>query len=169
MSGKLRVLILCTGNSARSQMAEGWLNALGGDRFQAFSAGSDPAGTVHPLAIRAMAEVGIDIRHHRSKSMFEFIDQPFDYVITVCAPAAEACPVFPGPARRLHWPLDDPVEDPPLKGISDLQGAEATGGEEERLAVFRRVRDEIRARLESFVASPDLAHSAQQESFSGSL
>lgn len=135
---KVRVLILCTGNSARSQMAEGWLNHLAGDRFQAFSAGSQPAGYVHLLAIRVMAEVGIDISQHRSKSMNEFLGQPFDYVITVCAPAAEACPVYPGPARRLHWPFDDP--------------AEASGSEEERLAVFRRVRDAIRARLEAFIA-----------------
>ncbi len=138
MADKIRVLILCTGNSARSHMAEGWLNALAGDRFQAFSAGSVPAGYVHPLAIRAMAEVGIDISRGHSKSMNEFLGQPFDYVITVCAPAAEACPVYPGPARRLHWPLDNP--------------AEATGSAEERLAVFRRVRDEIRARLEAFVS-----------------
>lgn len=140
---KVRVLILCTGNSARSQMAEGWLNALAGDRFQAFSAGSAPAGYVHPLAIQAMAEVGVDISHHRSKSMYEFLGQPFDYVITVCAPAAEACPVYPGPARRLHWPFDDP--------------AEARGSQEKRLNVFRRIRDEIRARLEVFVAETQRA------------
>jgi len=137
LAEKIRVLILCTGNSARSQMAEGWLNHLAGDRFQAFSAGSAPVGYVHPLAIRVMAEAGVDISHGRSKSMNEFLDQPFDYVITVCAPAAEACPVYPGSARRLHRPIDDP--------------AEATGSEEERLAAFRRVRDEIRAQLETFI------------------
>jgi arsenate reductase len=144
---KLRVLILCTGNSARSQMAEGWLNALGGDRFQAFSAGSAPAGSVHPLAIHAMAEAGVDISRHRSKSMFTFLDQPFDYVITVCAPAAEACPIYPGPARRLHWPLDDP--------------AAATGSEEERMAEFRRVRDEIHAQLVAFME--ETAHAKEHQ------
>lgn len=133
----MRVLILCTGNSCRSQMAEGLLRKLGGDRFEVYSAGSDPAGYVHPLAIKVMAEIGVDISRHRSKPMHQFIDEAFDYVITVCDAAAEACPVFPGPARRLHWPFDDP--------------AKAEGTEEQRLAVFRRVRDEIQSRLEAFV------------------
>ncbi len=130
-----RVLVLCTGNSCRSQMAEGWLRALYGSHIEAFSAGSSPAGYVHPLAIRAMAEAGVDISGGRSKSMQEFITQPFDTVITVCDPAREACPVFPGRAERLHQTFDDP--------------AEAIGSEEEQMAEFRRVRDEIRAWIET--------------------
>ncbi|RME43594.1 MAG: arsenate reductase ArsC [Chloroflexi bacterium] len=133
-----RVLVLCTGNSCRSQMAEGLIRHLGGDRFEVYSAGSNPAGYVHPLAVQVMAEIGIDISRHRSKHMNQFIDEPFDYVITVCDAAAEACPVFPGPAQRLHWPFDDP--------------AKAEGSEGQRLAVFRRVRDEIRDQVEAFVA-----------------
>jgi arsenate reductase len=130
-----RVLVLCTGNSCRSQMAEGWLRARFGDRIEAFSAGSNPSGHVHPLAIRVMAEAGIDIGGGRSKHVGEFLGQPFDTVITACDPAKEACPVFPGRAERLHQTFDDP--------------AEATGSEAERLAVFRRVRDEIRDWLDA--------------------
>ncbi len=132
---KQRVLVLCTGNSCRSQMAEGWLRARFGDRIEAFSAGSQPSGYVHPLAIRVMAEAGIDISGGRSKHVGEFLGQPFDTVITVCDPAKEACPVFPGRAERLHRTFDDP--------------AAATGSEAERLAVFRRVRDEIRDWLDA--------------------
>jgi arsenate reductase len=119
-------------------MAEGLLRQLGGDRFEVYSAGSDPAGYVHPVAIKVMAEIGIDISRHRSKHMNQFIDEPFDYVITVCDAAAEACPLFPGPAQRLHWPFDDP--------------AKAEGSEDQRLPVFRRVRDEIRDQVKVFVA-----------------
>lgn len=133
----MRVLILCTGNSCRSQMAEALLRQLGGDRFEVCSAGSDPAGYVHPMAVQVMAEIGIDISHHRSKEMSQFIGQSLDYVITVCDDAAEACPVFPGPAKRIHWPFDDP--------------AQAEGDEEQCKAAFRRVRDEIRDQLEDFV------------------
>lgn len=137
MNEKKRVLILCTGNSARSQMAEGLLRHDGGDRFEVESAGTI-SSFVRPQAIRAMQEIGIDISGHRSKALDEFLDQPFDYVITVCDNAKESCPVFPGKADRIHWSFDDP--------------AEAEDDEEAKLAVFRRVRDEIRARLREFIA-----------------
>ena len=133
-----RVLFVCTHNSARSQMAEGLLRHHGGDRFQAFSAGTEP-GSVHPLAIRAMAEIGIDAGGQHSKSVDEFTGQAFDCVITVCDQAREACPVFPGAARQLHWSLEDP--------------SQARGSEEERLAAFRQVRDEIAARIEQFLTA----------------
>src|SRR6185503_2426794 len=105
---KQHVLILCTGNSARSQMAEGLLRALSGDQFVVSSAGSKPS-VVHPLAIAVMDERGIDIRSHHSKHLNEYLDQPFDYVITVCDQAAETCPLFPGPAQRIHWSFPDPA------------------------------------------------------------
>jgi arsenate reductase len=124
---KQRVLVLCTGNSARSQLAEGLLRARAGDRFDVCSAGSQPTGRVLPGAIQVLAEIGIDISGARSKSMMEFIGQPFDYVLTVCDRAAEACPIFPGPAERHHRDFTDPAKYP----------------EDEQLAVFRRVRDEI--------------------------
>lgn len=134
---KPAVLILCTGNSCRSHLAEGLLRSLAGDLFEVHSAGSKPAGYVHPLAIRAMTECGIDISQHRSKHMNEFLDTPIETVITVCGNADQACPVFPGQVNRHHWPFDDP--------------AHATGTEQEKLAVFRRVRDEIRRTLEAYV------------------
>jgi arsenate reductase len=127
---KQQVLVLCTGNSCRSQMAEGWINTLYGDRAAAVSAGSQPSGYVHPQAVAAMAEVGIDISEGRSKHLNEFLDRAFDLVLTVCDSAAEACPVFPGPARRVHRDFYDP--------------AQATGTDAEVQATFRRVRDEIR-------------------------
>ncbi|MFM1767837.1 MAG: hypothetical protein RJA22_366 [Verrucomicrobiota bacterium] len=130
------VLILCTGNSCRSHLAEGLLRAAAGDLLDVRSAGSKPAGYVHPLAIRAMAEVGIDISGHHSKSMNEFLQAPVETVITVCGNADQACPVFPGQRNRHHWPFDDP--------------AHATGTEEEQLRVFRRVRDEIRRVFEAY-------------------
>lgn len=133
----LRVLILCTGNSARSQMAEGILRHDGGDRFEVHSAGVKP-GNVRPEAIQAMCEIGIDISGHRSKSVDEFIGQQFDYVITVCDNAKETCPIFPGKARRIHQSF----EDPPRPG-------EKTA--EETLAVFQRVRDEIREWMKAFI------------------
>ncbi len=123
------VLVLCTGNSCRSHLAEGILRAAAGDAFEVASAGSKPAGHVHPLAIRVMHEIGIDISGHRSKHLSEFLSQPVHTVITVCGNADQACPIFPGQVNRHHWPFDDP--------------AHATGTEEEQLAVFRRVRDEI--------------------------
>lgn len=117
-------------------MAEGLLHKLGGDAFEAFSAGSKPAGYVHPLAIKAMGEIGIDISQHRSKSLDEFAGQQFDHVITVCDNAREVCPVFPGAANRIHWSFDDP--------------ANAQGSDEEKMKVFRRVRDEIQNRIRLF-------------------
>ena len=139
MSDTRRVLILCTGNSARSQMAEGLLRHDGGARFEVHSAGTHP-GQVRAEAVAVMREVGIDISAHRSKSVDEFAGQPFDYVITVCDAAREQCPVFPAATRRVHWSFDDP--------------AAATGDEAARRAVFRRVRDEIRARLRAFITVP---------------
>lgn len=138
MEQPTRVLILCTGNSARSQMAEGLLRHDGGDRFEVFSAGTKPS-RVRPEAIEVMRELGIDISGHRSKSVDEFSGQEFDYVITVCDNANESCPVFPGRTRRVHWRFEDPAE---------VKGDEAT-----RVAVFRRVRDEIRERLAGFIGS----------------
>ena len=137
MTDKKRVLILCTGNSARSQMAEGLLGHIAGDRFEVHSAGTI-ATFVRPQAIKAMQETGIDISSHRSKSVDEFAGQDFDYVITVCDNANQNCPVFPGKTRRIRWSFDDP--------------AEAKGSDDDVLAVFRRVRDEIRQRLETFAA-----------------
>jgi len=135
-----RVLFVCTGNSARSQMAEGLLRHEAGDRFDVFSAGTHPT-QVRPEAVAAMHEIGIDITRHRSKSIDEFAGQEFDYVITVCDHANQTCPVFPGHARRLHWSFEDP--------------AAAPGSEEQRKAVFRRVRDEIRARIVQFASSAE--------------
>ncbi len=123
------ILILCTGNSCRSHFAEGILRRALGDDWEVASAGSKPAGYVHPLAIRAMAELGVDISAHRSKHLDEFLTRPVETVITVCGNADQACPMFPGQVNRHHWGFDDP--------------AHATGTEEEQLAVFRRVRDEI--------------------------
>ncbi len=136
MTDMKRVLILCTGNVARSQMAEGLLRHLGGDRFEVSSAGLSPS-YVRPHAIKVMGELGIDISHHRSKSMNEFLDTPFDYVITVCDHASRHCPVFPGPAKRIHWSIADPV---------------APGGEDAQLEAFRRARDDMRARIQNFIA-----------------
>jgi arsenate reductase len=138
MTDRKRVLILCTGNSARSQMAEGLLRHIAGDRFDVHSAGTI-ASFVRPQAIEAMREIDIDISSHRSKSVDEFAGQSFDYVITVCDNAKQNCPVFPGKTERIHWSFDDP--------------AEATGNEDEVMNVFRRVRDEIRLELEDFAAA----------------
>jgi arsenate reductase len=134
MSDKRRVLILCTGNSARSQMAEGLLRHDAGDKFEVASAGVAPSH-IRPEAVEAMREVGIDISGHRSKSVDEFQGQEFDYVITVCDNANEQCPIFPGNTERIHWSFEDP--------------ASVQGDKERRLAVFRRVRDEIRQRLQT--------------------
>jgi len=127
-----RVLFLCTHNSARSQMAEGFLRAMAGDRFGAGSAGTEKT-SVNPLAIRAMAEIGIDLGGHTSKLYADVASGPWDYLITVCDDANERCPWVPGSVKRLHWSFPDP--------------SRATGSEEERLAVFRRVRDQIQERL----------------------
>jgi arsenate reductase len=137
-TNKKRVLILCTGNSARSQMAEGLLRHDGGEAFEAYSAGVKPS-RVRPEAIQAMKEIGIDISGHRSKSVDEFTGQEFDYVITVCDNAKETCPIFPGRTERIH----ESFEDPPPPGA---------GSNDETLAVFRRVRDQIREWLQSFIA-----------------
>jgi arsenate reductase len=131
---KQRVLFICTHNSARSQMAEGLLRHLAGDRFEAFSAGTE-ATLVRPLAIKAMAEIGIDISEQQSKTLDRYLTQPFSMVITVCDTAAETCPIFPGAAQRRHWSLPDP--------------SKATGSEAEQLATYQRVRDELRARIEN--------------------
>jgi arsenate reductase len=137
---KPKVLFLCTHNSARSQMAEGLLRHLAGNHFEVISAGTE-ATHVRPLAIRAMDELGIDISGQESKTLDRYLGDTFDYVITVCDDANEACPVFPGARRRLHWSFEDP--------------AQATGSEEERLRVFRLVRDEIKERIEGELLTED--------------
>ena len=129
-SAKPTVLILCTGNSCRSHLAEGILRAAAGDFLDVQSAGSKPAGYVHPLAVVVMREIGLDISAHTSKHMNQFLAQPVETVITVCGNADQACPLYPGQMNRHHWPFEDP--------------AHATGTDVEKLAVFRRVRDEIR-------------------------
>ena len=134
--GKQRVLFLCTHNSARSQMAEGLLRSMAGDRFEVQSAGTEKI-SVNLLAIRAMAERGIDISGHASKVFVGLMQEPWDYLITVCDDANERCPFVPGTKKRLHWPLGDP--------------SRATGSEEDRLVVFRRVCDEIEVRLSQWL------------------
>jgi arsenate reductase (thioredoxin) len=133
-----RVLFLCTGNSARSQLAEAMLRVLGGPAFEVASAGTHPAG-VHPLTIHVLAEVGIDITHARSKHLDEFVDDTWDDVITVCDAAAEACPVFPGATSRQHWSFPDPAT---------VQGSVA-----DQLAAFRLARDAVRARVAAFTVA----------------
>jgi len=133
------VLILCTGNSCRSHMAEGVLRQVAGDVLNVQSAGSNPAGFVHPLAIQVMAEIGLDLSGHRSKHLNEFLTQPVETVITVCDNANQACPVFPGQVNRHHWAFDDP--------------AHAPGTEADQFPVFRRVRDEIRRVFEAYGVS----------------
>jgi arsenate reductase (thioredoxin) len=134
-----KILFLCTGNSCRSQMAEAVLNRIGAGRFEAVSAGSKPAGCVHPLALRLIEELGCPVDGLRSKSVDEFRGARFDAVITVCDRAKEACPVFPG-AETIHWSFEDP--------------ADAAGTDEEKLAVFRRIFDEIQRRLRLYIALP---------------
>ena len=136
MNSKPCVLILCTGNSCRSHMAEGILRAAAGDMLDVCSAGSDPAGYVHPKAIAALAEIGIDISGHTSKHMNNFLGGEVETVITVCGNADQACPVFPGQVNHHHWPFDDP--------------AKATGTDKEITAEFRRVRDEIRQVFQAY-------------------
>ena len=138
-SAPWRVLFLCTHNSSRSQIAEGYLRALGGSSYAAFNAGTRP-GTIHPLAIRAMSEVGIDINEaagYHSKGLNAWAGQAFDLVVTVCDSAAEECPYFPGARRQEHWSFPDP--------------SAVTGSDEERLDAFRRVRDAIGARIAAFL------------------
>jgi arsenate reductase (thioredoxin) len=138
MNDKPKILILCTGNSCRSQMAEGILRAAAGDLVEVYSAGSKPAGYVHPKAIQVLREIGIDISGHASKHLDDFLDRKITTVITVCGNADRACPMFPGQVNRYHWGFDDP--------------AHATGTEEEILAEFRRVRDQIRLVFEAYAA-----------------
>lgn len=140
---KQSVLILCTGNSARSQMAEGLLRRMAGDRFEVASAGTRPS-VVRPEAIQAMKEIGISLEGHRSKSVDEFAGKPVDYVITVCDNANESCPIFPARTQRMHWPFQDPP--PPSEGTDD-----------ERLAIFRIVRDQMKARFVSELKNGALA------------
>jgi arsenate reductase len=135
---KPSVLILCTGNSCRSHLAEGILRHVAGDLFDVYSAGSKPAGYVHPKAIAVMKEIGVDISGHTSKHMNEFLQRKIDTVITVCGNADQACPMFPGQVNRYHWGFDDP--------------AHATGTEEEILTVFRQVRDQIRLVFGAYAA-----------------
>jgi arsenate reductase len=136
MTSKTKLLVLCTGNSARSQMAEGLLRYHGGDRFEVWSAGTQPS-RVRAEAIAVMNEIGIDISGHRSKSVEEFVGQDVDVVITVCDRAQEICPIFPGTVTRLHWPFDDP--------------AAVAGSDEIRHAAFRRIRDQIHSRIMVFL------------------
>lgn len=133
---KPTVLILCTGNSCRSHLAEGILRAAAGDFLDVQSAGSNPSGHVHPLSLEVMREIGIDITTHHSKHMNEFLGRPVETVITVCGNADDACPMFPGQLNRHHWGFEDP--------------AKAEGTDDEVLAVFRRVRDEIRRVFEAY-------------------
>jgi arsenate reductase len=132
------VLFLCTGNSCRSQMAEGWLRYLAGDRFDAFSAGLQPS-IVHPLAIEAMREAGVDISGQHSKDVSGLLGRHFSYVITVCDRAQQNCPIFPGPSIREHWPIEDP--------------ATAEGSHDERMRIFRKIRNEIEARVRRLLAT----------------
>ena len=132
------ILILCTGNSCRSHLAEGILRAAVGESAEVASAGSDPAGYVHPMAVEVMKEIEIDISAHTSKHLDGFLQREVHTVFTVCGNADQACPIFPGQAEKHHWPFDDP--------------AKATGSEEEIRAVFRRVRDKIRAKFEAYAA-----------------
>lgn len=136
---RARLLFLCTGNSARSQMAEGWLRHLAGDRFEVFSAGTHPVG-LNQGAVEAMADVGIDISHHRSKNVVDLAMQSFDQVITVCDRAKESCPTWPAPTHLLHWSFDDPA------AVADAS---------ERQERFRRVRDEIAAEIRRFLEAID--------------
>ncbi|MGD8813255.1 MAG: arsenate reductase ArsC [Anaerolineales bacterium] len=133
----VRILVLCTGNSCRSQMAEGLFQWLASDEVVAFSAGVEPQGYVHPFTIRVMQEIDIDISQARSKSVDEFLNQSFDFVVTVCDHAAEHCPTFANSTTRIHWPIDDPFT---------VVGDEAT-----RLEAYRRARDKLRERIESFL------------------
>ena len=135
---KPTILILCTGNSCRSHLAEGFLRAAAGDSLDVQSAGSKPAGYVHPLAIQVMQEIGIDISAHRSKHMNDFLHQRVETVLTVCGNADQVCPHFPGQINRHHWAFDDP--------------AHATGTDAEKPAMFRRVRDEIKGVFEAYAA-----------------
>ena len=146
-SGKPKVLFLCTGNSARSQMAEGYLRHAAGDRFEPLSAGIEPKG-LNPLAVEAMQEIGIDISRQKSRDVVSFLGQYIPYIVTVCDNARERCPIFPRTFKFLHWSFEDP--------------AAAKGSHEEQLAVFRRVRDEIVRRIEEEFASAPIAQQSSR-------
>jgi arsenate reductase len=152
MTEKKKVLFLCWGNSARSQMAEGLMKSLGSEQWDVKSAGTFPS-YVHPLAIRVMEEIGIDISQQTSKSYDQFLEERLDYLITLCDEAAQTCPVFPGEGERLHWPLEDP--------------ATAIGTIDERLMVFRKVRDEIKTKIEELLKSPPTPPSPSREEGEG--
>ena len=138
---KPKVLFLCTGNSARSQMAEAFLRLVAGDRFEVHSAGLEPS-VVNPYTIRVMEEIGVDMSAHRSKSLEDYLGKVhFAYLITVCSRAEEKCPLFPGMGVRLHWPFDDPAAE--------------TGSDEDKLAKFRQVREEIRVKIMAWVSESD--------------
>ena len=141
---KRTILILCTGNSCRSHIGEGILRAALGELANVQSAGSNPVGYVHPLAVKVMAEIGIDISEHHSKHLRDFLESPVNTVITVCGNADQACPIFPGQLNRHHWPFFDP--------------AKATGSEEEILKCFRQVRDEMKKVFEAYAAGLRDAH-----------
>ena len=134
---KKRVLFICTENACRSQMAEGFLRQWADDRFEVFSAGTDPAAGIHPDAIAAMKEAGIDISAQQPKAIAPFLGQHFNYVVAVCDPASQRCPIFPGVVKRLEWPVPDP--------------AQAQGSYDERMTVFRQIRDDIANRVRQFV------------------
>ena len=131
-----RIFFLCTGNSCRSQMAEGFMRNMAGNKFEVYSAGVEPTG-INPHAIKVMAEIEIDISFHKSKSVNKFLKQEFDYVITVCNHAKQICPIFPGQHEKIHWDIEDP--------------ANAKGSERERLAFFRKIRDEIKEKTLKFL------------------
>ncbi len=136
-----KILFLCTGNSCRSQMAEGFLRYLAGNEFQVYSAGVEPS-TINPLAVMVMAEIGIDISNHKSKSVQEFLNEQFAYVITVCDHARQICPLFPGKHQKLHWNIEDP--------------ANAKGNKEEKLIIFRKIRDDIKDNILEFIKNKKL-------------
>ncbi|MEI9476647.1 MAG: arsenate reductase ArsC [Deltaproteobacteria bacterium] len=138
MAEAKKILFICTGNSIRSQMAEGFMKALGGEDWNVQSAGVLPS-YVHPLAVRVMMEIGIDISDQKSKSVDKFVNEAFDIIITLCDNAAASCPTFPGQGKRLHWPIEDPVG--------------AMGSTEERLVLFRKARDQIKKKIEDFLKS----------------
>jgi arsenate reductase (thioredoxin) len=152
---KERVLVICTGNSARSQMAQGLFRHYGGDRIEALSAGTRPAERVHSLAVQAMAEIGIDLSEQQPKDLAQFTGQRMDWVIAVCSRAAKSCPVFPGTQGVLHWFYDDP--------------AEAVGTDEERMNAFRAVRDDLARRIPQWLALPPEARASATDSAVRSL
>ena len=141
MSEKKRILFLCTGNSARSQMAEAFMNQLGGERFIAISAGTFPTGIVHPLAILTMKDLGIDISHNKSKSLDQYVNEKWDIIVTVCDNAKESCPVFYGGKIQAHWGFEDP--------------AEFEGTDEEKKFFFRKIAIEIERRIRLLLALPE--------------